>query len=103
MAFAEERSLDFVVRPRVRGVVPVEASAAFRGPHEQGHEDAAIHGAGLVPDLALGGVGEDPCRRLAQEVAHGVLDVDAREEPLGARLDEAAHEGAVLVERRPAV
>ena len=48
-------------------------------------------------------VGEDPRRRLAQQVGDGVLDVDPREEPLGARLDEAAHERAVLVERRPAV
>ena len=47
--------------------------------------------------------GEDPCRRLAQQIGDGVLHVDPREQPLGARLDEAAHERAVLVERRPAV
>ena len=46
---------------------------------------------------------EDPRRRLAQQVGDGVLDVDPLEQPLGARLDEAAHERAVLVERRPAV
>ena len=48
-------------------------------------------------------VREDARRRLAQQIGHGVLDVDPREEPLRACLDEPAHERPVLVERRPAV
>src|SRR5262249_48786280 len=57
----------------------------------------------LVSHVPLVRVGEDPRRRLAQQVGHGVLDVDPREEPLGPRLDEATHERPVLVERRSAV
>ena len=103
MALAVERALELLVRAREGGVVPVEAAAALGRAHEERHEHAAVDGAPLVPHLSLVRVGEDPRRRLAQQVGDRVLDVDPREEPLGPRLDEAAHERPVLVERRPAV
>ena len=103
MAVAVERYLELLVRTRERGVVPVEAAAALGGADEERHEHAAVDRAALVPYLALVRVREDPRRRLAQQVGDGILDVDPREEPLGPRFDEAAHERAVLVQRRPAV
>src|SRR5262249_25531914 len=98
-----ERSLELVVRPGERAVVPVEAAAALRGAHEERHKDAAIDRAAFVPDLALAGVGEDARSRLLQEVCDGVLNVDPRKESRGRRLDETAHERPVFVERRSAV
>ena len=46
---------------------------------------------------------EDPRRGLALQIGDRLAHVVAREEPVDARLDEAAHERAVLVERRPSV
>ena len=46
---------------------------------------------------------EDPRRLFTQEVVDRGEDVLALEQPLRARIDEAAHERPVLVERRPAV
>ena len=103
MPLAVERALELLVGAREGGVVPVEAATALGGAYEERHEHAAIDGAPLVPGVSLVRVGEDPRRRLAQQIGDGVLDVDPREEPLGPRLDEAAHERAVLVERRPTV
>ena len=103
MTVSEQRSLELLVRPREGGVVPVEAAAALRGADEERHEHAAVDGAALVPYLSLVGVGEDPRGGLSDQLGDGVLDVDAREEPLGPRLDEDAHERAVLVQRRAAV
>ena len=103
MALAVERAFELLVGAREGGVVPVEAAAALGGAHEKRHEHAAVDRAGLVSHVSLMSVGKDPRRRLAQQVGDGVLHVDPREEPLGPRLDEAAHERAVLVERRSAV
>ena len=101
MTVSVERSLELLVGARERGVVPVEAAAAFRSADEQRDEHAAVDRAALVSGFSLMGVGEDPRSRLAQQIADGVLDVGPLEEPLGTRLDEATDERAVLVECRP--
>ena len=103
MALAVERALELLVGAREGGVVPVEAAAALGRAHEERHEHAAVDGAPFVAHVSLVGMGEDPGGGLAQQVGDRVLDVDPGEEPLGPRLDEAAHERPVLVERRPAV
>ena len=103
MALAVERRLELLVRARERAVVPVESATALGGTNEERDEDAAVDRALLVSDVSFVRTGEDPRGRLAQQVGHGVLDVDAREEALRARLDEAAHERAVLVKRRTTV
>ena len=103
VALAVERALELFVRTRKGAVVPVEAAAALGGAHQERHEHAAVDRPPLVSHVSLVRMREDPRRRLAQQVGDGVLDVDPREEPLSPRLDEAAHERPVLVERRPAV
>ena len=88
MTAAEEQRLHLLVRAIVRGVVPVEATAAFRDAHEQRDE----HGAIRVLVHAREG--------LAGEIVDRRLHVLAGAQPLGLTLDEALHERAVLVERR---
>ena len=99
MAVAEDGRLELLVRLLEDVVVPVEAAAALGDLDEEWDEDAAVDrvvlvGAGVVRR------GEDPCRGLALEVGDRVGDVEPLVQPIGARFDEAAHERAVLVERR---
>jgi hypothetical protein len=101
--FAEERLLELCERPVERGVVPVEAAAPFCRAHEQGNEHAAVERARLVGRHSLVRTREDPRRRLALKVRDRMPYVVASEQPLGARLDEAAHERPVFVQRRPTV
>ncbi len=103
MPVAEERLLELCVRAVERGVVPVEAAAAFRGADEQRHEHAAVEGAALVRGDAFVRAGEDARGRLALQVVDGGAHVVALVEAVDARLDEAAHERTVFIERRPAV
>ena len=97
VAVAEERILELLVRAVERAVVPVEAAAAFRGADEQRHEDAAVERARLVGRVALVCAREDSRGGLALQIVDCLAHVVAREEAVGMRLDEAAHERAVLV------
>jgi hypothetical protein len=103
VAFAVEGCLELLVGARERAVIPVESAATLGGADEERDEDAAIDGATFVSDVSFVRAGEDSRSRFAQQIRDGVLDIDACEQSLRARLDEAAHERAVLVERRATV
>src|SRR2546423_1533957 len=111
MAGAEERGLELRVRSVEGGVVPVEASARLGGRDEEGDDDAPVQRLGPLGPArtrARAGPGsrvrprEDLRRRLACELLerdHRILALRQTRRP---RLDEAADERPVLVERRPA-
>ena len=103
MAVAVQHALELLVRTVVRRIVPVEAAATLGGTHEQRDQHAAIERATLVRCVALVCAREDARRGLALQIRDCFAHVVARVEPVGMRLDEAAHERPVLVQRRTAV
>src|SRR5439155_27121889 len=103
VALAVEGVLELLVRSIERAVVPVEAAAAFGGAHEERHKDAAVERSRLVGRVALVCAREDPRGGFALEIGDRLAHIVALEKPLGVRLDEAAYERAILVERRAAV
>src|SRR5581483_8275266 len=96
---AEQRRLQVGVGALERVVVPVEAAARLRRGDEQAEQDRAEERL-LVRGLRPGvGAREDARRRLPRQLLEREQRVVAAAQPLRARLDEAAHEGAVFVQR----
>ena len=100
-ALAEERALELDVGPVEGLVAPVEAAAGLGDVGEQRQHDRPQER--LVAGLAGMGGGVDGSGGLAAKILDREPRVGERAQPLGPRLDVAAGERPVLVERaRPA-
>jgi hypothetical protein len=100
-ALAEERPLQLGVSALERIVVPVEATTSLGGRHEQPEQDRAEERIVLARIRPCVRPGEDRRRGLALKLLERDQRVLAAAQPPLARLDEAAYERAIFVQRRP--
>ena len=87
---AVQRLLQVGVDALERRVVPVEAAARLGRAHDHGEQDRLEEGAVVTA------VREDPRRRVAAQLVDRRPGIRQIGEPVGARLDGVADEGAVL-------
>src|SRR5215211_4284398 len=102
VARAEEGALELAVGAIEREVVPVEAAARLRRRDEQRQEHRPEERLVFRSTRPRVGAREDPRRGLAPELLEAEPRVFAAHQHAAARLEEAADEGSVLVQRRPA-
>ena len=100
MTLAEERAFELRVRGVERAVVPVEAATALGRREQERQDDRAEECLVLVRARPCMRAREDARRGLAPQVLDREARVLAPRERGRARLEEGAHERAVLVQRR---
>ena len=100
-ALAVERPLELRIRLVEGLVVPVEAATGLCGRDQEPEENGAEQRLVLARPRSCVGLREDRCRGLAPELLDGEPRIVARAQHRLALLDEGAHEGPELVQRRP--